>query len=354
MIKTFKVILILQVLAIQAFAQIGGGHMEKMNALLRQYGGDNAVPIKYEPQFGLVHQTILGYADHYTISDIKQILVIKAPAGATVQFNCDNTDPCINHIGANAKGKYLSGITYYFSNEIAANTFAALAVEIIEKDFKRKAAIEYSMNEFMQKVPVKKVPTSAPKTEQQSFLSIESDEESALPVKTAETTKPKKKVDHLSMNTYTDVEETDIPATLNPFGKQLISILQLAQRHELAKIRGQETASVSQAKIKLPKAKKNYINTYKGEDCFIAEFGTMQYYEDLEEKYTEIKDEIEAALPDSYEPKDMAESEVYEKSDNEVYHTEYYHTENPTMPSIVIRIAPDGKGHTLFLRIGKP
>ena len=81
--------------------------------------------------------------------------------------------------------------------------------------------------------------------------------------------------------------------------------------------------------------------------------GTKKYYEDLEELYLEVKDEIEEALPSDYEAIDMAYEELYENSDDEVFHTEYYSQDDPSKPSVVIRITPDGSKNTLFLRIGK-
>ena len=333
-------------------AQVGSKLMPQMNALLSQYGAKNVSLLKYEARFGLVHQNLTGFTDHYAIRDIKKIVVLKADEGATAQFQCDATDPCISHIGDGGKSGYLSNANYYFFQVDAANRFAEMAARIIVEDFKGTPELITTKGPVdLKKKNVEQANVKS--TDSKDFLRVDAQENQQ--VKTETTTKPKRKEveDFLSVDAYGGNSEKDAVQELSPFGKKLMSILQLAEAKQLDKLKGGEIEGVFSSRVKLPKAKKNYLNTYKGEDCFIAEFGTKKYYEDLQDLYYEIKDEIEEALPRAYEPLDMAYEEVYENSDDEVFHTEFYNMEVPTKPSIVVRITPDGKKNTLFVRIGK-
>ncbi len=329
--------IVLSLVSFKGYTQLGTANMAKMNALLQQYGGKVASPLKYEATYGMVDQTVGRYTDHYSISNIKEITVRKVEGGYTVQFSCDSTDPCISHTNIESNGIYLPGVTYSFSLEKPANSFAHLAAEIIRTDFKKEVKASYTAFD--------NPPTEVSSKKEQPT-------EKTVPVKKIVTPK-KPKGSHLSVDAYGDNGEQDFKKTLSKFGMQLMQIYQLAEKQQLEQIKGGAANGAQQSKVKLPKAKKNYINQYKGEDCFIAEFGTKKYSEALQELYDEVKDEIEEALPEDYESLDMAYEKIYENSDDEVFHTEYYHNKDPKMPSIVIRIAPDGKRNTLFLRIGK-
>lgn len=334
-------------------AQVGGKLMGKMNALMTAYGAKNVSLLKYEARFGLVHQNLTGYTDHYTIRDIKKIVVIKADEGATAQFLCDPSDACISHIGERGTSSYLPSANYYFFQEDVANSFAEMAAEIIRTDFKGTVELITTKGKVHVAIKEKTASTPKPKTDTKDFLSVGNNDAKPQDSKTVEKAAPKKVVDYLSVGAYSDKAGTDAMQDLSPFGKKINSILELAGAGQLNKLKGGQIDGVTSATLKLPKAKKNYLNDYKGEDCFIAEFGTKKYYEDLQDLYYEVKDEIEASLPSAYEPLDMAYEEIYENSDDEVFHTEFYNMEEPTKPSVVIRITPDGKKNTLFLRIGK-
>lgn len=328
-----------------SLAQVGTSDMKKMNSLLKQYGGASSAPLEYDPSHGLVRQTVLGYSFNYTISNIERILVHKTEPGYTVELLCDSTSSCINSINPQFKSSYLAGISYFFSDEEAANSFAFYATDILKEDFKKKIFVSYTKPPTIKKEALK----TAPEVTKQKLIK----DEKTVSVEKKKEPKVKKKKSHLSVDAYSGDIGKDGDKYLTQFGKNLAKILQLAEKQELNKVAGVEIEGVRSARFKLPKATRNYINSYKGADCFIAEFGTKQYYEDLQELYDEVRDEIEAALPSEYEPVDMAYEPVYENSDDEVFHTEYYNSENPKKPSVVIRIAPDGKKNTLFLRIGK-
>lgn len=335
-------------------AQVGGKLMGKMNALMKQYGAKNVSLLKYEARFGLVHQNLTGYTDHYTIKDIKSIKVTKADEGATAQFFCDPTDPCISHIGSQGNSGYLPSADYYFFQEQAANSFAEMAAQIIREDFKGEVELITTTGKVDFNAKTKEVVEPIKKDESKGFLSVGDNNDKPINNQPPKQSKPKKVVDHLSVDAYGEDAEAEYKEELSPFGKKLMVIVQLAETHQLSKLKGSEILdAVYQSKLKLPNAKKNYLNDYKGEDCFIAEFGTKKYYEDLQDQYYELKDEIEESLPRAYEPMDMAYEEIYENSDDEVFHTEFYNTAEPSKPSIVIRITPDGKSNTLFLRVGK-
>lgn len=335
----------------QANAQIGAQVVKKMNALMKQYGAKNVSLLKYEPRYGLVHQNLTGYTDHYTIREIKKIVVLKAEEGATAQFLCDPAEACISHIGENGNSTYLPSANYYFFEEDAANRFAELAAQIIKTDFNIEVVLELTREKTKDLKAGQAVKKETAQSDDKDFLRVGIG--GIEPKQVSPKKKPKKVKDYLSVDAYSEDAEQNDQQYLSAFGKKLITILQLAEQHKLDKIKGAQADNVSRSTIKLPKAKQNYLNDYKGADCFIAEFGTKKYYEDLQDLYYEIKDEIEASLPASYEGTDMAYETVYENSDDEVFHTEYYNIENLAMPSIVIRITPDGKGNTLFLRIGK-
>ncbi len=331
--KALLLIHLLSFFSSYVIAQVGDRNINKMNALLQKYGSEQVGTIAYEANYGLVHQTIAGYTDHFTIKSIKKIIVRKVTEGYTVEFRCDTLDPCINHINTNSKGTYLPAVAYSFSQEQAANKFARLAAEIIQADFKTHTVVSYMSNKGDERQTIIENPLNG------------------LVEKRISKEKPQSS--HLSINTYNEDGEEDFKKTLSKFGSQFMAIYHAAKEKQWDQVKGAPLNGVHQSNIRLPKAKKNYINKYKKEDCFIAEFGTKKYYEDLQELYDEILDEIEDALPEDYEPVDMAYEKVYENSDDEVFHTEYYHNQDMNMPSIVIRIAPDGKNNTLFLRIGK-
>jgi hypothetical protein len=324
-----------------SIAQIGGKNMNRMNTLLKIHGGDNAAPLSYQVSSGFIEQKVAGYTDHYTIDNIKKIVVNDGDEGSTVQFICGDEDDCISHTSPNYEGTNLPSLTYFFTTKNAANEFARLADEIIRKDFNKKPYLVLTID----------IPVSIPNLddEKEEVIKTKTEPIRKEPVKKEVV----KKKNHLSLDAYNDQGEVDFIKTLSKFGQQLMQIHTLAEQGQLNKLKTGQVEGVYQSRIKLPKAKKNYINQFKGADCFIAEFGTKKYYEDLEELYLEIKDEIEETLPEEYEPIDMAYEEMYENSDDEVFHTEYYSAQNANKPSIVIRIAPDGKRNTLFLRVGK-
>jgi len=313
-----------------------------MNVLLRLHGAENRSPITYEPNSGFVDQKVAGYTDHFKLGNIKTIVVRSVEDGSTVELTCDSTDPCINHIGPRLNSVYLSSVSYFFSSKNAANEFAQLADEIIRKDFKEKPYLVLTID-FSE---------APPSGGMQRTDENNKEVEKVLDNKT-KVEKSIKKKDHLSMDAYEDNSDKEYQKTLSKFGKELTKIYQLAEQQQLDKIKGGKVEGAFAARIKLPKAKRNYINEFKGANCFMAEFGTKKYYEDLEELYLEIKDEIEEALPTDYEAVDMAYEKIYENSDDEVFHTEFYSTESMSKPSIVIQIVPDGKKNTLFMRVGK-
>lgn len=332
--------------AFSVSAQVGTGNMAKMNTLLQQYGGAATGALQYDATYGMVHQSFAGYTDRYKISNIKSISVREVDNGFTVEFACDSTDPCISHIGANSTGTYLASAIYSFSSEKAALQFSSLARQIIKTDFKKDVIYRTTSNEGGDKVR----DVNEPGSDALSTLN-QSSNSNTKKVETISNSKPKG--NHLSVDVYNGDGDMDYKKTLSAFGKHLLEIFEKSSDKQLAKIKGTQVDGAYQSRIKLPKAKRNYIYQYKEEDCFIAEFGTKKYYEDLQDLYFEIKDEIDGALPEDYEATDMAYEKIYENSDDEVFHTEYYHFEDASLPSIVIRIAPDGKSNTLFLRIGK-
>ena len=319
--------------------QVGSNHIDRMNVLLRIHGGDNSSPLKYVAGSGFIEQKIAGYTDHFTISNIKRIVVRDTKDGSTVEISCDSQEACINHIAPDFSTSNISGLTYFFNSNPAANEFAQLMDEIIRKDFNEKPYLVLSID----------IPVSQPQPVQTS------DEP---PQKTAKVTPiQKRKVpekNHLSLGEYDkNASDSDFEASLSDFGKKLTQVIKLAKASSIGRLKGAENDGVYTSKLTLPKAKKNYVHQYKNADCFIAEFGTKRDYEDLEDLYFEVKDEVEDALPEEYESIDMAFEKIYENSDDEVFHYEYYSNENPRSPSIVIRIAPDGKKNTLFIRVGK-
>ncbi len=337
----FTLLIIITTFNLQA--QVGVKNMNRMNVLLRIHGGANASAISYQSSSGFIQQKLAGYTDHFKLQEIKRIIVRPVEDGSTVELGCDSTDPCINHIDPSHKGTYLSGVSYFFDSKNAANEFAKLADEIIRKDFKKKPYLVLTVDHSATPSP--------PVMERQEEVEERIAETTK---KVNQTVKPKKEVNHLSMDAYNlDENSAEYEATLSKFGKQLIQILRLAKSKQLGKLKDGKEDGVYNSRIKLYQAKRNYLNTYKGEDCFIAEYGTKKNYEDLQDTYLVLRDEIEEALPLDYEPVDMAYEELYEDSKDEVFHTEFYNKEKPGAPSIVIRIAPDGKKNTLYLRIGK-
>lgn len=327
-------------------AQVGIANMKRMNTLLKIHGGSNNSQLSYESRSGFIEQKILNYTDHFTISEIKRIIVRDNSEGSTVELACDTADVCISHIDPSNKSKMIGAVYYTFNTNNAANEFAQLADEIIRKDFGKKPYLVLTID-----------PSGGVGGGMQQMDDQEDDEEDVVQEKQKKkevVAVPKKEVDHLSVGSYEDTKSDDYIQSLSEFGKKVHSIRNIAEKGVLASLRGaEEMDGVYAAKIKLPKAKKSYISTFKGADCYVAEFGTKKYYEDLEELYYDLKDEIEEALPTDYEAIDMANEKIYEDSDDEVFHTEFYSSEDSNKPSIVLRITPDGKKNTLFLRVGK-
>lgn len=335
--KHFLLLLTL-LISYQLSAQVGAGNMVRMNSLLQQYGDHNNPIIQYDAQFGMAEQRISKYTDRYTISNIEKIVVKKMAAGYTTKLECEPENNCISHIDPDFNSTYTNSVLYIFNNEEAANLFARLAGEIIRTDFKKKVEVEYT------KEPNQKL------IEKQTSGEIADVPDTKKPKLEKP---PKEKDDFLNISDYTDNGNADADQSLSDFGKKLMALVDLAEANELNKIKGAASQGAYATSIKLPKAKRNYINTYKGEDCFIAEFDTKKQHEDLLDLYDELQSEIEQVLPIAYEPHDMAFEEIYDNSDDEVFHTEYYNREDAKKTSIVIRITPDGKMNTLFLRIGK-
>jgi len=319
-------------------AQVGASHINRMNVLLKIHGGENSSPLKYVSSTGFVEQKVAGYVDHFTISNIKRITVRDTKDGSTVELACDSQEACINHIAPDFSTSNLPGLTYFFNSNPAANEFAQLINDIIQKDFNERPYLVLTLD----------IPVSQPSPVQET-------KETQVSVAKTERVKTNKvsQGNHLSLGAYDDKSDENYEATLSEFGKKLSQVVTLAKSSSLGQLKGAENDGAYDSKLALPKAKRNYVYQFKNADCFIAEFDTKRDYEELEDLYFELKDEIEEALPEDFEAIDMAFQKIYENSDDEVFHTEFYSNENPNSPSIVIRIAPDGKKNTLFVRVGK-
>ncbi len=320
-------------------AQIGTTNIAAMNNYILNYGASKMSSLGYYEKLGIIEQSNFGITERYKIHEIKRIEVGGKDKTFVVQFFCDESDPCISQTEDKELGKYISGVSYFFTNPSIANAFAQKASDIITKDFKQEVAL----NLMSQIDETQVVNEPAPKVIVPAKPNDQKQE-----VKKAE---QKEDIDHLSMDAY-NISNDGPTAVSSDFIKKVKLIISSYGKDKMEALKGPATERAWAAKLKLPKAKKNYINTFRKENCFVAEFGTSKFIDDLEDKYYDLQDELDSGLSQDWEMIDHAQDDIYADAEDDIYHVEYVNQEQKTAPSITVMIVPDGKRYTLFMRIG--
>lgn len=335
-IKRAIIVILTIVSVLDAQAQIGNSNIAAMNNYIVNYAASQMTTLGYYEKLGMIEQQNFGITDRYKIQDIKRIEVGGKDKTFVVQFFCDEKDPCISQTKGTELGKYIPSISYFFTNPSIANSFAQKAGEIIREDFKNEVVLKLFATKdaqpiadepMIKEVPSKKVAKEEPKEIKEEV------------------------VDHLSLDAYSNSGAE--PVTIkNPLVKKIMLVVQSYTTNKLEPLKGAAKENAWEANVKLPKAKKNYINQFKGQNCFVAEFGTEKFIDDLEETYSDLQDALDEEISQDWETVDHSQDEIYADSEDDIYHVEYINQEKKDAPSITLMIVPDGKRYTLFMRIG--
>lgn len=368
---------------------VGDKNIREMNDALVKYSAVLSAPLVYKSDYGIVEQDMHIYIEHYKISDIKKIIVLPKTNMYEVQLLCDEKDPCINQIKLEEVGKNFPSANYFFTDPAIANIFATKAAEIIKNDFKGKVELVLLQSAMPAHVstdinaPIIKEETTKPSLpasdKGKNFLKIDSDddepgvgdrkggiardddEDDLDDLRTQSDhqrkDKPKReKIEKYDNTPAIDIDDSDAGNGMDQanslFGKRLFALLQSINSDKLESVKGAQKESVFDSKIKLPKAKRNYISKYKNGNCFIAEFGTAENPGDLEELFNDIRASLEDELNNNWDAQDRSQDNLYDNVNFDVYHNEWVNDEENKPYSITLMIAPDGKKFTLFLRLG--
>jgi len=330
------VVLIACIAKVQA-QQVGKANIAAMNNYIANYSASQMSALVYYDNVGMVEQANFGITERYKIHEIKRIEVSGKDKTFVVQFICAENDACISQTKEKELGKYIASLSYFFSNPSIANAFAQRAYDIIKNDFKKEATLSL----IGDAAAIKEDATPRLK------------DEKAPIIKEKKTVVPKKKVpeDHLSLNIGTASNDEAV-AERSPFMKKVNLIIASYSQDKLESLKGAAANNAWSAKLKLPKAKKNYINTFKNENCFVAEFGTQKFIDDLEDTYYDLQDELDDGMTQDWEMIDHSQDAIYDDAESDIFHIEYRNEQQKDAPSITLMVVPDGKRYTLFMRIG--
>jgi len=314
----------LSLMATELRAQkVGGSNMQKMNSLLQSFGAVKMEQLNYMENYGIVEQRDVDATYRFRMKNLGAVRVKHLEKSYSVSLICSE-DECISQMLKEGAGKSIKELSFYFTDAKAANSFAKYCAEILIKDFKLTPDVVFYKKE-------------------------ESDEVLFVDSKPKPKVKKKEKKEEPKLLNVKKVEGEIMPENANGFCKSLITILNSGNSFQ--GVQGPSFNGAYQSREQMPRAQKNYINTYKGASAFIAEFKTSKKSEDLEDLYFSIQDELDACLSQDWDSEDMSAEEVYAGMQGHIFHTEYFKELKGRHISLLI--LPDTKNYTMFMRIGR-